>query len=127
MQHKIFTLTAVFGLILAASAFAAEQGGQAPTITAQEVTGQAQAGYQAVADTGKPVEVNNTFCPLSGEKAGEHGPIVKHEYKGKIYNFCCKMCLKDFDKDPEKYIKAMEEKEKAQAAASDASESQEKK
>ncbi len=27
------------------------------------------------------------------------------EYKGKTYYFCSKGCKKDFDKDPEKYLK----------------------
>ncbi|MBF0489248.1 MAG: YHS domain-containing protein [Candidatus Omnitrophica bacterium] len=32
----------------------------------------------------------------------------KVTYKGKIYNLCCSMCEKDFNKDPEKYTKLME-------------------
>ena len=112
MQHKIFTLTAVLGLVLTASAFADGQTGSPVTITAQKVTGEVQA---PAADVIKPIEVGNTFCPISGDKVGQMGEIVKQEYKGKIYNFCCKMCLKDFNKDPEKYIKALEEKMKAEA------------
>ncbi len=55
------------------------------------------------------VEVGNKLCPVSGQAVGEMGPIVKHEYNGKIYNLCCKMCAKDFDKDPEKFSKMAEE------------------
>ena len=50
----------------------------------------------------------------SGEKVGEMGEIVKYEHKGKIYNFCCEACIKDFKKDPEKYSKIAEEEAKAQ-------------
>ena len=49
------------------------------------------------------VEVGNKICPVSGDKIpapGEKGDMgdnpVKIEYKGKIYNLCCPMCVKDF-------------------------------
>ena len=57
------------------------------------------------------VEVGNKICPVSGEKIESMGEGVKYEYNGKIYNFCCPMCLKDFKKDPEKYSKIAEEEE----------------
>ena len=66
-------------------------------------------------DTGQKAEtgavmVNNPICPVSGQKVGgAMGPVVHYEYKGKIYNFCCTMCLKDFQKDPEKYVKIVDE------------------
>jgi YHS domain-containing protein len=62
-----------------------------------------------VAENNKAVEVGNKICPVSGEKVGQMGEIVKYEYNGKIYNLCCEMCLKDFKKDPEKYSKIAEE------------------
>ncbi len=54
------------------------------------------------------VEVGNKICPVSGNAAGEMGEIIKYEYNGKIYNLCCKMCLKDFEKDPEKFARIAE-------------------
>lgn len=51
------------------------------------------------------IEVGNKICPVSGEKVASMGGDFKYEYKGKIYNLCCKMCLKDFKKNPEKYSK----------------------
>ena len=60
----------------------------------------------------KAVEVGNKICPVSGEKVGEMGEIVKVEHNGKIYNLCCTMCAKDFKKDPEKYVKIVEEEMK---------------
>jgi YHS domain-containing protein len=69
-----------------------------------------------VTDTGA-VEVGNKICPVSGEKVGQMGEVVKVEYKGKIYNLCCAMCEKDFLKNPEKYREiAEEEAEKSQEA-----------
>lgn len=53
------------------------------------------------------VEYGNTICPISGEKIVK-GEEVKYEHNGVNYNLCCKMCEKDFGKDPEKYIEKME-------------------
>jgi YHS domain-containing protein len=58
-------------------------------------------------------------CIVSGEKLGSDmgGPVV-YAYKGREIKFCCKDCRKDFDKDPAKYIKKIEEAEaKAKAKA----------
>ena len=48
----------------------------------------------------KPV---NKFCAV--EKDNEVDPKVTLLYKGKVIGFCCKDCIKDFEKDPEKYMK----------------------
>lgn len=64
------------------------------------------------------VEVGNKICPVSGENIEAMGEGFKYEYNGKIYNFCCSMCLKDFLKDPEKYSKIAEESAAAQARGS---------
>ena len=71
----------------------------------------------APAEQTAPVEVGNKICPISGEKIGEMGDVVKQEYKGKIYNLCCPMCIKDFNKDPEKYAKIADDEVSAAAAA----------
>lgn len=63
----------------------------------------------------KGVEAGNKICPVSGDKIpapaekSAMGEVVQHEYNGKIYNLCCKMCIKDFQKDPEKYSKIADE------------------
>lgn len=55
------------------------------------------------------VEVGNKICPVSSKDVWSMGQPQKYEYKGKIYNLCCKMCLKSFKKDPEKYSKIAQE------------------
>ena len=68
------------------------------------------------ADNGQPVEVGNKICPVSHEAIGQEGMApYQVTHNGKIYNFCCAMCEKDFNKDPEKYIKAVEEEMKAES------------
>ena len=59
-------------------------------------------------DDSSVIEVGNSVCPVSGEKVGTMGPVVKYEYKGKIYNLCCEGCVSSFAKDPEKYIAIVE-------------------
>ena len=49
-------------------------------------------------------------CIVSDEKLGEMGKPVVLEYKGQEIKLCCKDCRKDFDKDPAKYLKVLEEK-----------------
>jgi YHS domain-containing protein len=46
-----------------------------------------------------------TTCPVSGEKLGEMGEPYVFVYKGQEVKFCCPACKKDFDKDPERYLK----------------------
>jgi YHS domain-containing protein len=58
-------------------------------------------------------------CIISGDKLGEMGDPYVYEYKGREIKFCCKSCVKDFKKDPEKYLKKIDEqaaKEKKAAA-----------
>jgi hypothetical protein len=39
-------------------------------------------------------------CPISGEKLGEMGDPVDQVYGTRLVRFCCKSCIKDFQKDP---------------------------
>ena len=55
------------------------------------------------------MQVPNKICPISGEETDEHGAPYVYEYKGKKYNLCCAMCVKDFKKDPDKYVKMIED------------------
>jgi YHS domain-containing protein len=48
-------------------------------------------------------------CIISGDKLGEMGEPFVYEYQGREIKFCCKGCLKDFKKDPAKYIKMIDE------------------
>lgn len=87
------------------------------------MTGPGEAAQsEKVTEESTTVEVGNKICPVSGEKVGEMGEIIKYEYNGKIYNLCCSMCAKDFKKNPEKYSKIAEEEvqKNAESQAGDA-------
>lgn len=51
------------------------------------------------------VDVGNKVCPVSGDEVGDSK--LTETYDGKTYHFCCDGCPQKFNKDPEKYIKAM--------------------
>lgn len=57
-------------------------------------------------------------CVVSGEKlGGDMGKPVIYDYKGREIRFCCAGCIKTFTKNPEKYLKILDEAEaKAKAA-----------
>jgi YHS domain-containing protein len=57
--------------------------------------------------TTQPSKPVNKFCAVEG-KDHEVDPKVTTTYKGKTIGFCCKDCIDEFNKDPEKYVKKME-------------------
>jgi YHS domain-containing protein len=50
-----------------------------------------------------------TTCVVSGEKLGKHGDTIVYMYKGQEIRFCCKDCIGDFEKNPDRYLKDLEE------------------
>src|ERR1700735_3885534 len=69
------------------------------------------------ANTAKPKSYTLTTCIVSGEKlGGGMGDPYVFIYKdkkikddpGREIKFCCKSCLKDFNKDPAGYIKKLD-------------------
>jgi YHS domain-containing protein len=48
-----------------------------------------------------------SLCPVMG---GEINTSLFSDYEGKRVYFCCPMCKPEFEKDPAKYIQAMEDK-----------------
>lgn len=52
-------------------------------------------------------------CVVSGEKfGGDMGDPYVFTYEGREVKLCCKSCLKDFNKEPAKYLKKMDAGEK---------------
>jgi YHS domain-containing protein len=56
------------------------------------------------------------ICVVSGDKLGEMGKPTLLVYKGQEMKFCCKDCIKDFKKDPDKYMKKLAEAVKKESA-----------
>lgn len=60
-------------------------------------------------------------CPVTGEKLGSMGKPIDYLYKYKtadgkervrLVRFCCSACPATFKKDPEKYLKKIDDAEK---------------
>jgi YHS domain-containing protein len=49
----------------------------------------------------------NKVCPVKGEEVDSEAPTF--EYNGKLIGFCCPGCDSKFQKDPEKYMKNLNE------------------
>jgi YHS domain-containing protein len=62
------------------------------------------------ADKAKPYPL--TTCVVSGEKLGEMGAPYVLTHEGREVKLCCKSCLKDFNKEPAKFVKKIEAAEK---------------
>jgi len=107
MFRKIimFLIACAFVLGIGRLSFAMNCGGHSDAKAASDTTSK------------EAVNAGNKICPVSGEKIGEGMEPVTYEYEGKIYNFCCAMCIDEFKKDPEKYIEKVEEELKIQAEA----------
>ncbi len=58
-------------------------------------------------------EIAQKLCPVMGNKID---PKIYVDYNGRRIYFCCAMCPAEFKKDPEKYIKKVDEQLAAGAA-----------
>lgn len=53
------------------------------------------------------LEIWNKVCPVKGEEVDAEAPTF--EYNGKVIGFCCPGCDTKFQKDPETYLKNLNE------------------
>ena len=60
----------------------------------------------------KPKAYPLQTCVVSGEKLGSMGKAYTFQHEGKEVQLCCKSCLKDFKKEPAKYMKKIEDASK---------------
>ena len=51
-------------------------------------------------------------CPVSDEKLGDMGDPYVFTHDGREVKLCCKGCLKDFEKNPSKFVKKIDKEEK---------------
>ena len=50
-----------------------------------------------------------TTCVVSDEKLGSMGKAYVHQHEGREVLFCCKSCIKSFNKDPKQYLKKIDD------------------
>ena len=103
-----FTLAFFVSTFAATAAFAEKTSDRAPSTTQGKLVPakEAPADWLANAQAAYPT----TQCVVSEDKlGGEMGGPVDYVYKAegkpdRLVRFCCKDCVKDFKKDPEKYL-----------------------
>ena len=107
---RIVALLSVFG----AFSLAAVGAGQNSQPSCPGCGGAALAPI-ATADAAAIVAYPLTTCVVSGDKlGGDMGAPFDYIYKedgkpDRLVRFCCKGCLKDFKKDPAKYLKMIDD------------------
>jgi P-type Cu+ transporter len=83
----------------AADGSEAKAGSEEKTYTVQIVD-----DNKGVINEGKDLsaEISNSICPVMGKKVDKKVTTVT--YKGKVYGFCCKSCIKKFANNPVEYL-----------------------
>ena len=66
-------------------------------------------GLVVAADTGAPASYPFKKCVVSDEALGGMGKPFKVTYEGTDVYLCCKSCLKDFNKEPAKFVKLVKD------------------
>lgn len=71
-------------------------------------------GAPAATPQGTPTSTADPLktCVVSGEELGKMGEPYKLTYKGQEIKLCCKACEKDFLKEPEKFLRKLNEAQK---------------
>lgn len=78
----------------------------------------ALAAWQAApaAEAAAPRPYTLDTCIISGDRLGAMGEAVVVIRAGREIKLCCRGCIKDFDKDPGKFLARIEQAEKARSA-----------
>ena len=111
----VISVVGLSGVLYAGSCGDMEMKGNAASKVAQS--------SDAKTGTKDAVNVGNTICPVSGEKIDEASEAT-YVYEGKVYNFCCAMCIDAFKNDPAKYIKILEDQKNRDLESGKAQEKQ---
>lgn len=104
MNKHLFIAACALGMAVVTTKLTATEA-QAPACTMGSCCG--ALALTAVSDTDtNAIPDKLKTCPVSGDKlGGDMGDPYRFVYKGQEVKLCCKSCKKDFDKDPDKYMK----------------------
>lgn len=105
-----FALAGITGLALAGNVYLAGSSGHCSQMGADDCCDVTPADAVAEYPTNL-VDVKNTKCIVMGEDLNGSKRWV--QYEGKLYHICCADCVKAFDKEPQKFVKALEARPEA--------------
>ncbi len=103
MLNQPTSLLAALMVTLGSFAWAEETPAPAPKKA--EIVSTAEQKAKA-ADLAKSYPL--TTCVVSHDKVGGSNDTVDALYDGRLIRFCCKGCVKSFNKKPEKYLKELD-------------------
>ncbi|HEY3319314.1 MAG TPA: hypothetical protein VGP72_02415 [Planctomycetota bacterium] len=106
------------GLVLASaltawSAHAMEGGCCGGGGAAQTAQGSTDKNKEVIAKQGPAYPLKT--CVVSGGDLGAMGGAVDYVYKDRLVRFCCKGCIKKFEKEPDTYLKKIDDAAKKAA------------
>lgn len=95
IRRTLFRSLAAAALLLPSLAGASEnQASMSHTMKGEK----ASTGYHYTLST----------CPVSGQELEAMGDPVVYNYKGREIRFCCPGCIREFEKEPQKYIEKID-------------------
>jgi len=97
---------AMASLVLAAGLLVTGCKNESPPATKSETPAPAKTPEGAPAPAPAPVPIAQKLCPVTGDPID---PKIYIDYNGRRVYFCCEMCPPVFKKDPEKYLKKLDE------------------
>ena len=104
MNKHFFIAACAIGMAVVTTRITASEA-QAPACTMGSCCGAMTLTAVSDSDT-NAIPDKLKICPVSGDKlGGDMGEAYRFVYKGQEVKLCCKSCKKDFDKDPDKYMK----------------------
>lgn len=106
-MKKLFFLSIVFFAVTGFQAHAQHQHGYVDTTMGNQNNQELILDDMVMTAKQETTVAWNLVCPVMGKKVNPKVKLVV--YKGKAYGFCCKGCDAKFAKDPEKYIKNLNE------------------
>ncbi len=77
--------------------------------TSYESSPEAPATESTSAESADAMPYPLKTCLVSGEELGSMGVPPAIVYQGQQIKFCCKSCIPDFEKEPEKYMAKLKE------------------
>lgn len=57
------------------------------------------------------------ICLVSGDKLDAMGEPITYTHEGVMVKFCCRSCIKTFNKDPEKYLAKLKAAKQGESSA----------
>ncbi|WP_035610439.1 YHS domain-containing protein [Haloferula sp. BvORR071] len=97
-----------FFLLLAACVFASCATTKPDPAAANAPAGKKAHSKKVAKNEAKPKPYPLKKCLVTGDGLDDMDERVTTVYKGQTFEFCCKPCLKKFNKNPEKYLTALE-------------------